>query len=103
MVRTTRRVKARLSPARRSGHGGEGESPIGRNVMEEFINEVFGSYAGLVLSVMGVCAAVSALLPAPSDASGTWYRTLYRVLNFLAVNVGRARNADDAAKDKKAV
>ena len=30
--------------------------------MEEFINEVFGSYAGLVLSVMGVCAAVSALL-----------------------------------------
>ena len=71
--------------------------------MEEFINEVFGSYAGLVLSVMGVCAAVAGVLPAAADASGTWYRTLYRVLNFLAVNVGRARNADDAAKDKKAV
>lgn len=102
-VRTKRRVTTRLSPTRRSGPGGEGESLIGRKVMEEFINEVFGSYAGLVLSVMGVCAAVSALLPAPSDASGTWYRALYGVLNFFAVNVGRARNADDAEKDRKAV
>ena len=30
--------------------------------MEQFINDMFGSYAGLVLSLMGVCAAVCALL-----------------------------------------
>lgn len=65
--------------------------------MTEFINDVFGSYAGLVLSLMGVCAAVSALLPAPSESSSAWYRVLYRVLNFFAVNVGKAKNADDAA------
>lgn len=70
--------------------------------MEEFISEIFGSYAGLVLSVMGVCAAVSALLPAPSDSSGTIYRVIYRVLNLLAANVGRARNADDASGNGKA-
>ena len=65
--------------------------------MTEFINDVFGSYAGLVLSLMGVCAAVSALLPAPSESSGAWYRVIYRVLNFFAVNFGKAKNPDDAA------
>ncbi|WP_294558281.1 hypothetical protein [uncultured Mailhella sp.] len=69
--------------------------------MEEMIMEVCGSYAGLVLSLMGVCAAVAALLPAPSEKSGAVYRVLYRLLNLLAVNVGRARNADDAAQEKK--
>ena len=69
--------------------------------MDEMIMEVCGSYAGLVLSLMGVCAAVAALLPAPSEESGAVYRVLYRLLNLLAVNVGRARNADDAAQEKK--
>ena len=63
--------------------------------MEEIVNSVFGSYAGLVLSLMGVCAAVAALLPAPGEDSGAVYRVIYKVLNFCAVNVGRARNADD--------
>ena len=63
--------------------------------MEEIVNSVFGSYAGLVLSLMGVCAAVAALLPAPGEDAGTFYRVLYKVLNLLAVNVGKARNADD--------
>ena len=63
---------------------------------------MFGSYAGLVLSLMGVCAAVAALLPAPAEDSGLFYRVVYKALNLLAVNVGRARNADDAAQDKAA-
>lgn len=70
--------------------------------MEELISELFGSYAGLVLAIMGVCAAVSALLPAPSEQSGAVYRVLYKLLNLLAVNVGRAKNADDAAQERKA-
>ncbi len=70
--------------------------------MEEVISDIFGSYAGLVLSIMGVCAAVSALLPAPSETSGTLYRVIYRVLNVLAANVGRARNADETSGSGKA-
>ena len=70
--------------------------------MEEIITEICGSYAGLALSLMGVCAAVAALLPAPSEQSGTAYRVLYKLLNLLAVNVGRAKNADDAAQERKA-
>lgn len=71
--------------------------------MEELISELFGSYAGLVLSIIGVCAAVAALLPAPTEDSNVVYRWVYKVLNWLAMNVGKAKNADDAAQEKKGV
>lgn len=64
--------------------------------MEDLIMQFFGDYAPLVLSVMGVCAAVAALLPAPGEKTGKVYRAAYAALNLLAVNVGKARNADDA-------
>ena len=69
--------------------------------MEEMITELFGSYAGLVLSIIGVCAAVSALLPAPTEDSNVVYRWVYKVLNWLGANFGKAKNADDAAQEKK--
>lgn len=71
--------------------------------MEELISELFGSYAGLVLAIIGVCAAVAALLPAPSTDSNVVYKAVYKVLNWLAMNVGKAKNADDAAQGKKGV
>lgn len=71
--------------------------------MEELISELFGSYAGLVLAIIGVCAAVSALLPAPTEDSNVVYRWVYKVLNWLAMNIGKAKNADDAAQEKKGV
>lgn len=71
--------------------------------MEEMITELFGSYAGLVLAIIGVCAAVSALLPAPTEDSNVVYRWVYKVLNWLAMNIGKAKNADDAAQEKKGV
>lgn len=69
--------------------------------MEQFINDMFGSYAGLVLSLMGVCAAVCALLPAPTESSGYVYRVVYKILNWIAMNIGKAENADDAAQAQK--
>ena len=69
--------------------------------MEDLLAELFGSWGGVVLSLMGVCAAVAALLPAPAQGDSMAYKMVYRVLNLLAVNVGRAKNADEAAEEKK--
>ena len=68
--------------------------------MEQFINDIFGSYAGLVLSLMGVCAAVCALLPAPAEDSNVVYRGVYKILNWIGCNVKKAANADDTAQKK---
>lgn len=62
-------------------------------MMEQFINDMFGSYAGLVLSLMGVCAAVCALLPAPAEDSNAVYRVVYKILNWIGCNVKKAANA----------
>lgn len=65
--------------------------------MEQLINDIFGSYAGLVLSLMGVCAAVCALLPAPAEDSSKVYKVIYKLLNWIGCNLAKAKNADDAA------
>ena len=59
-----------------------------------------GNYGELVLAIVGLCAAVAALLPAPKDTDGKWYRGLYKVLNLLAVNFGHARNATAPTDNK---
>lgn len=63
---------------------------------------VFGQYGELVFAVVGVFAAIAALLPAPSAQSGRWYRALYRVSNWLAINIAHARNASDPAATEAA-
>ena len=69
--------------------------------MEQFVNDIFGSWAGVVLSAMGLCAAVCALLPAPAEDSNVVYRVVYKILNWIAMNIGKAENADDAAQAQK--
>ena len=68
--------------------------------MEQFINDMCGSYAGLVFSLMGVCAAVCALLPVPAEDSNVVYRVVYKILNWIGCNVKKAANADDTAQKK---
>ncbi len=51
-----------------------------------------GSYADLVFSLIGVAAAMAALLPAPKEGQ-TAYRIFHAAVNFLAMNILRARNA----------
>lgn len=69
--------------------------------MEDVIIQIFGDYAPIILAAMGLCAAIAAFLPAPGESSGPVYRALYAALNTLAVNVGKARNADDVAGQAK--
>jgi hypothetical protein len=51
-----------------------------------------------VTAGIAVCAAVATCLPAPKPASGKVYRTVYAVVNWVACNLGKAKNAQDAPK-----
>ena len=68
--------------------------------MEQLVNDIFGSWAGVVLSARGLCAAVCALLPAPTEDSNAVYRVVYKILNWIGCNVKKAANADDTAQKK---
>jgi hypothetical protein len=43
--------------------------------------------------VIAVCAAVAATLPHPAAASTGAYPAIYAVVNFIALNIGKAKNA----------
>lgn len=58
------------------------------------------TYAGLcslLVFVCGLAALICTVLPAPSAASGVLYKVIYKILNILGANAGKAANADDAA------
>ena len=57
------------------------------SILSDFLNSQTGAWA-------------ATLMPAPSDASGVVYRTFYKVINWIGANIGKATNADDAAKRK---
>ncbi len=43
-----------------------------------------------------ICAAVAVVLPAPKDGGNVIYKWLYYVVQWMALNVGRAKNASTA-------
>ena len=59
-----------------------------------------GDWGLLLSAVSAVCAWAATLMPAPSETSGVIYRSLYKVINWIGANIGKATNADDAAKKK---
>ena len=59
-----------------------------------------GDWGLLLSAVSAVCAWAATLMPAPSDNSGVIYRTFYKNVNWAGANLGKATNADDAAKKK---
>ena len=69
--------------------------------MDQTIYQLCGQYGELVLALIGVCAAVAALLPAPGEQSGKAYQWIYRIINLIAVNAGHARNATAPRQDSK--
>ena len=61
-------------------------------LLPDLIEKWTGSYADLVFSLIGVAAALAALLPAPKEGQKA-YAVVHALLNFLALNILRARNA----------
>lgn len=73
--------------------------------MEELLSELIGiipaEYAVYVTFVCAVCAVVCTFWNAPDEKANGFVKALYRVVNVLGLNVGKAKNADDAEKEKK--
>ena len=68
--------------------------------ISQFFTTIFGDYWGVVsLSIIvSVCAILAAFMKAPDENSGVIYKCIYKVINWFAANVGKAKNADDAKK-----
>lgn len=68
--------------------------------ISQFFTTLFGDYWGVVsLSIIvSVCAILAAFMKAPDEKASIIYKCLYKVINWFAANVGKAKNADDAKK-----
>lgn len=54
-----------------------------------------GPFLPYIALVITIGAAVATILPAPVSTSGVWYQMLYRGVQWLALNAGHAKNAED--------
>ena len=64
------------------------------SMISDFLNSQTGSWALFLSAASAVCAWAATLMPAPSETSGVIYRSLYKVINWIGANIGKARNAD---------
>lgn len=73
--------------------------------MEEILYELIGiipaQYSVYVAFACTLCAVVCTIWKAPDEKANTLVKFVYKVVNLLGMNVGKAKNADDAEKEKK--
>lgn len=67
------------------------------DMIAELLNSQEGTVALGIAALGGICAFVAAFLSAPTENSSKVYKVVYAVVNWLAMNVGKAKNADDVA------
>ena len=65
------------------------------DMLAEFLNSQEGTIALGIAALGGVCSFIAAFLSAPSENSSKVYKLIYALVNWLALNVGKAKNADD--------
>lgn len=63
--------------------------------MEQFIIDIIckfsdNPYFNVVTAVVALASAICALTPTPAE--GTWKSKVYKVIEFLAINVGKAKD-----------
>lgn len=68
------------------------------NQLITFLVELGGGWAVGVAFVCALCSAVAIVLPAPGEGSSKLWCFVYRLINVLGANVGKARNFDDVLK-----
>jgi len=60
--------------------------------MSDIINYLINNHEqilGAITAVVAACSAIAALTPTPMDDG--WVRKLYKIVDFLALNIGRAK------------
>lgn len=73
------------------------ETVPGADLVGTLLGYLPESWSGWVTLVVTICAALSAVWPRPKDSASLVLRLLYTVVNAVAFNAGKAKNADDAA------
>lgn len=73
--------------------------------MEEILSEIIGiipaQYGVYVTCVCAGCAVICTFWKAPDEKANAFVRFVYKVVNILGMNVGKAKNHDDAMNEKK--
>ena len=52
-----------------------------------------GPFLPYVVAIVAVCASVAPFLPPPSKPGNTTYSVIYSTVNYIALNLGHAKNA----------
>lgn len=73
------------------------ETVPGADLVGTLLGYLPESWSGWVTLVVTICAALSAVWPRPKDSASLVLRLLYTVVNAVAFNAGKAKNADDTA------
>lgn len=63
--------------------------------MEALQGVVPDSWLAWITAAVAICAAITVVLPAPKEGGNAVYRAVYRVIQWVALNLGRAKNAQD--------
>jgi hypothetical protein len=63
--------------------------------MENLTGIVPDSWMAWITLVVTICAAIAVVLPAPKEESNVVYRFIYRIIQWVALNLGKAKNTTD--------
>ena len=66
-----------------------------QSILPENVYTLVGS---ILVFVCGLAALICTVLPAPGEESSSVYKAIYKILNLLGANAGKAANADDVAQ-----
>lgn len=68
--------------------------------MSDIITSLLGNdYVAIVTAVIALCSAIAAVTPTPKE--GTVLSKIYKVIDFLALNIGKSKETGKAEEAPK--
>ncbi len=53
-----------------------------------------------ITAIVTICAAITVVLPAPKEGGSKVYSAIYRLIQWVGLNMGKAKNAQDVQPQK---